>query len=307
MYRPSFLKVGDKVAIVSPSGAVDPDFIDGAAALLRAWGFCPVLGFYAKSRRGRFSGSDEERLSDLQWAMDDPSVRAILCGRGGYGAVRIVDGLDFTAFSESPKWLVGFSDITVLHWALFSQGFQSVHAVMAKAMAQIDANREPVEALRAILQGNLPELTGLPAHPLNRMGNANGTLFGGNLSVLYGLRGTRLDVSRQGDILFIEDLSERPYHIDRMMQNLRIGGVLESLSGLLVGRFSDIEEDPLFGQTVEEMIASAVDDYDYPVAFNFPVGHVALNMPVIHGAEINLSVTEQGGAVRYLCESAVEK
>jgi muramoyltetrapeptide carboxypeptidase len=301
MIRPHFLKTGDKVAIVSPSGAIDPELIDGAADLLKSWGFCPVLGKYAKGRCGRFSGTDEQRLSDLQWAMDDPSIRAILCGRGGYGTVRIVDKLDFSKFAESPKWMIGFSDITILHWAFCAHGFQSLHAVMAKAMCHYETNMGSVEAMREILMGDMSEIYNMPSHKLNRNGQASGTLFGGNLSVLYGLRGTSIDVAQKGGILFIEDLAERPYHIDRMMQNLRLSGVLDNISGLIVGRFSDIEEDPLFfGKTVEEIIASAVEGHDYPVLFGFPVGHEDINVPLVHGANISVSVSDEGSEVRYL-------
>ena len=301
MIRPHFLKTGDKVAIVSPSGAIDPELIDGAADLLKSWGFCPVLGKYAKGRCGRFSGTDEQRLSDLQWAMDDPSIRAILCGRGGYGTVRIVDKLDFSKFAESPKWMIGFSDITILHWAFCAHGFQSLHAVMAKAMCHYETNMGSVEAMREILMGDMSEIYNMPSHKLNRNGQASGTLFGGNLSVLYGLRGTSIDVAQNGGILFIEDLAERPYHIDRMMQNLRLSGVLDNISGLIVGRFSDIEEDPLFFvKTVEEIIASAVEGHDYPVLFGFPVGHEDINVPLVHGANISLSVSDEGSEVRYL-------
>ncbi len=301
MIRPHFLKTGDRVAIVSPSGAIDPELIDGAADLLKSWGFCPALGKYAKGRCGRFSGTDEQRLSDLQWAMDDPSIRAILCGRGGYGTVRIVDKLDFSKFAESPKWMIGFSDITILHWAFCAHGFQSLHAVMAKAMCHYETNMGSVEAMREILMGDMSEIYNMPSHKLNRNGQASGTLFGGNLSVLYGLRGTSIDVAQKGGILFIEDLAERPYHIDRMMQNLRLSGVLDNISGLIVGRFSDIEEDPLFfGKTVEEIIASAVEGHDYPVLFGFPVGHEDINVPLVHGANISVSVSDEGSEVRYL-------
>lgn len=299
MIRPPYLKIGDKVAIVSPAGAVAPELIDGAAAALRAWGYEPVLGSCAKGRCGRFAGTDEERLADLQWAMDDPSVRAILCGRGGYGTVRIIDRLDFRAFEQSPKWVIGFSDITVLHAALARRGYQSLHGPMARALAHAAGNWDAVSSLRRCLQGEVSSY-GLPSSALNRDGVAEGELVGGNLSILYGLRSTPFDLSPKGKILFIEDISERPYHIDRMMHNLKLSGVLSQISGLLVGEFTDIEEDASFGQTVHEIVASAVREYDFPVAFGFPVGHGTTNLPVRHGAAVRLTVADGVARVDYL-------
>ncbi|MBO4804971.1 MAG: LD-carboxypeptidase [Paludibacteraceae bacterium] len=299
MIRPPYLKVGDKVAIVSPAGAVSPDLIDGAAETLRSWGFVPVLGNSSKGRNGRFSGSDEERAADLQWALDDPSIRAILCGRGGYGTVRIIDRLDFSSFERNPKWVIGFSDITILHAALANRGFQSVHGVMARALAHTAGNWDAVSALRRCLQGDLLSYQ-MPSSPLNRDGVAKGTLVGGNLSILYGLRATPYDISPKGKILFIEDISERPYHIDRMMHNLKLSGVLSQISGLLVGEFTDIEEDASFGMTVNEIVADAVSEYGYPVAFNFPVGHGTTNQPVFHGAEVQLTVADGVARLDYL-------
>lgn len=297
--KPPYLKAGDKVAIVSPAGAVVPELIDEAAETLRSWGYQPVLGRSSQGKCGRFSGSDDERLADLQWAMDDPSIRAVLCGRGGYGCVRIVDRLDFQGFKKSPKWLIGFSDITILHAAISLHGFQSMHGAMAKALAHSAGNWDAVSALRRCLKGEQLSYD-MPSCRLNRDGMAKGTLVGGNLSILYGLRATPFDISPKGKILFIEDISERPYHIDRMMHNLKLSGVLAQISGLLVGEFTDIDEDPSFGQTVKEIVASAVSEYDYPVAFNFPVGHGTTNLPVVHGAEVQLTVADGVARVDYV-------
>lgn len=301
--KPKYLKKGDKIAIVSPSGAIDPELIDGAAETIKEWGFEPVIGKYAKLKCGRFAGLDGNRTEDLQWAMDNPEIKAILCSRGGYGVVRIVDNLDFKLIKSKPKWLIGFSDITALHAAFFRNGIESVHAVMAKAIAHTDNNLEASIGLKNFLLGKLDkESLDLQAHRLNKMGVASGRLVGGNLSVLYGLRATPFDIDpeKEETILFIEDLSERPYHIDRMMQNLRLSGLLSKISGLLVGRFSDIEEDPSFGKSVEEIIASATDGYNYPVAFNFPVGHVSYNLPIRHGAKIKLDVGMGATCVDFL-------
>jgi muramoyltetrapeptide carboxypeptidase len=300
MNRPPFLNPGDKIALVSPSGAVDPSYIDGAVETFLAWRLVPEVGSFARGAAGRFSGTDDQRLSDLQRALDDPEVRAILCCRGGYGVVRILDKLNWEGFVRNPKWLIGFSDITALHAIALKHGIQSLHAVMARALANCDPASEPVIALREILFGKIPGSYTLPACNLNRSGEAEGVLTGGNLSVLYGLRGTDFDIRPEGKILFIEDLSEKLYHLDRMLQNLRMGGILSRISGLLVGNFTEIEDVSSFGQSVNEVIASAVSGYSYPVAFGFPVGHVVNNMPVIHGARIRMNVNEIETNILYL-------
>jgi len=300
MQKPPYLKPGDKVAIVSPSGTVDQRYIDGAIEALASWQLNPVVSPFARESYGRFSGTDEQRLLDLQQALDDPSVRAVLCSRGGYGLIRILDKLNFDAFVRHPKWLIGFSDITILHAAAIHKRIQSIHSIMARGMTENDPQADPVAVLREMLFGKVPDSYVLSPNALNRFGESEGTLAGGNLSVLYGLRGTGFDIRPKGKILFIEDLSEKPYHIDRMMQNFKSGGILSQLSGLLVGRFINIEEDASFGKTVEEIIRSAVEEYDYPVAFNFPVGHVDYNVPVIHGAKVKMTVSEAGGEVKYL-------
>jgi len=299
MQKPPYLKPGDNVAIVSPSGIVDQRYIDGAVETLASWQLNPVISPFARESFGRFAGTDEQRLLDLQHALDDPSIHAVLCSRGGYGLIRIVDKLNFNAFVRHPKWLIGFSDITILHAAAIHKGIQSIHSIMARGMTENDPQADPVAILREMLFGKTPDSYILSPNALNRFGESSGTLVGGNLSVLYGLRGTGFDIRPEGKILFIEDLSEELYHIDRMMQNFKLGGVLSRLSGLLVGRFTDIEEDASFGKTLEEIIWSAVEEYDYPVAFNFPVGHVDYNVPVIHGAKVKMTVMEIGGEMRY--------
>ena len=248
---PPYLRGGDKVIILSPSGAIESALIDGAADVLCSWGLQVRIAHHAKGKFGRFSGTDSERLEDLQNAMDDDEVRAIVCSRGGYGAVRILDKLNFEKFRKSPKWLVGFSDITALHSAMQVNGFASVHGIMTKAIAKKENQPMVVDALRKTLFGIDAMSYKAECHKLNRTGESRGTLVGGNLSVLYGLRGTPFDINPEGKILFIEDLGERAYHIDRMVQNLRLGGVFSKISGLIVGHFSDIDVDTSFGDSVE--------------------------------------------------------
>ena len=278
-----------QIAIVSPSGVIDEMYIDGAVARLSAWGFEVVVTPHARGKYGRFAGTPEERLEDLQWAVNQADISAILCSRGGYGAVQIVDKIDFSPLKKHPKLLIGFSDICAFHSVLTNMKIPSIHGIMAKHLTELNENDLPMVMLRQMLLGKTPQYK-IPPHQLNRNGIAEGILTGGNFSVLYGLRGSKFDIKPQGKILFIEDLSEKPYHIDRMMHNLKIGGILEKLSGLIVGQFTEFEEDELMHKTVYEIIAGCVANYNYPVCFNFPAGHVKNNLPLIFGKKHELNV-----------------
>lgn len=265
------------IRIVSPSGAIDPAYIDGATARLRAWGYIVSECAYARERWGRFAGTDDQRLTDLNQALQDPTVDAILCARGGYGLQRILDRV-----APVTKPIIGFSDITALHQAAGIDHIPSLHSIMCKHIATLPEESEPLQALRKALAGEAIEYR-WANHPLNRPGIAEAPIVGGNLSVLYGLQATPWalgKLSYQFPILLIEDISERHYHIDRMIRNLRMSGVLAHLSGLIVGQFSDCEDDELMGGTVYETIKEAVADYDYPVLFNAPFGHVEHNLPL---------------------------
>lgn len=289
---PSTLKAGDKVAIISPAGNIEQKYIDGAVAVLQSWGLEPVVSQYACGEVGRYSGTAAQRAEDLQTAIDDKSIKAILCSRGGYGLIQIIDEIDFTEFEVHPKWLIGFSDVSILHAAASSIDVASIHSIMAKHLTELPADSEQVQSLKKILFGEMPNYT-IPAHELNRKGKVHGQLVGGNLAVIFGLRGSHFDLDAYNQILFLEDVGEKPYQIDRMIQNLKISGTLENLSGLIVGQFSDYEEDPLMGKTVYELIAEAVADYDYPVCFNFPAGHVEYNLPLVLGTEVKLEVGDK--------------
>ncbi|MEI8273709.1 MAG: LD-carboxypeptidase [Paludibacter sp.] len=289
--NPPFLKLNDQIRIVSPSGKIHPELIDGAVKVLSSWGLQVTEGKFGRSEYGRFAGTKEQRIADLQEALNDPTVKAILCSRGGYGMAQIIDKLDFTIFAKSPKWLIGFSDITILHNVITNLGITSIHGIMAKQLTELPADSEQVIRMKDSLFGNFP-MYSIPLHKLNRAGEATGKLIGGNLSVLMALRGSQFDLPYQNNILFIEDIAEKPYHIDRMMQNLRFSGVLAQLSGLLVGQFSECDEDPLMKQTISEIILNAVSDYTFPVCFNFPAGHVDYNLPLILGANVSFVVKE---------------
>ena len=265
------------IRIISPSGVIDPSYIDGAIHRLRAWGYIVSEGAHARDAWGRFAGTDDDRLSDLVMALQDQSVDAILCSRGGYGLQRIIDRIP-----PVTKPVIGFSDITALHQAAGLARQPSLHGIMCKHIATLPEESEELQLFRKALAGEPLEYR-LPNHPLNRFGEAYAPIVGGNLSVLYGLQGTPFGLSKfsyQFPILLIEDIGERHYHIDRMMRNLRMSGVLAHLSGLIVGQFTDCDEDPLMKQTVYETIKEAVADCDYPVIFDAPFGHVEHNLPL---------------------------
>ena len=291
-----------KIKIVSPSGAIDPQYIDRATEVLRGWGYEVSEAAHARGKVGRFAASDEERVADIAEALTDPAVDMILCARGGYGLQRIIDRIP-----PIHKPIIGFSDITALHMLAALTEQPSIHAPMCKGISEtkeitpLSNVNHPLSFLQRALAQE-PLHYELPAHPLNRAGKTKGTLIGGNLSVLYGLQGTayglnerlRMKDERGGSplILFIEDVGERHYHIDRMMNNLRLSGVLAKISGLIVGQFSDCEDDPSMGCTVYETIRRAVEPYHYPVVFNFPAGHVEENMPLYLNAPVEIDVRE---------------
>lgn len=286
------------IHILSPSGAIAPDLIDRAAERLRLFGYRVSVAPHAYGAYGRFAGTPAERIADLADALANPAIDAILCARGGYGLQQILPALD----SRVPRTdnrepiIIGFSDITALHQWCGLHGRPSLHALMCKHLAELPLDSEPVQLWHQALQGE-PLCYTLPAHPLNRTGQITGRLIGGNLSVLYGLQGTPYSLARLLDaepdtpaILFIEDIAERHYHIDRMMQNLRMSGVLSRIAGLVVGQFSDCDDDPSMNCSVAETILRATDGYDYPVLFDFPAGHVERNLPLWLNAPCSLSV-----------------
>ncbi len=267
------------IRIISPSGAIDPEYMKGATERLLSLGFAVTEGRHTRGHYGRFAATDDERLQDLNEALADPTVDAILCARGGYGLQRIIDRV-----SEIRKPIIGFSDITELHQLSAISHQPSVHSIMCKHLATLPQDSDPFLRTIEALQGK-PLDYKLPTHRLNRCGEVTAPLIGGNLSVLYGLQGTPFGLqpsalSLQKPILLIEDIGERHYHIDRMMNNLRMSGVLAQLSGLIVGQFTDCEDDPLMGETVYETIARYAEEYDYPVVFGFPAGHEEYNLPV---------------------------
>lgn len=287
MLKPSFLQPEDQIRIVTPSGKVDPNYVNGAADCLFRWGFNPVPGQNAKGVYGRYGGTVTERLADLYNAFENPDVKAILCSRGGYGMMQLLAQISPAIIRKHPKWVIGYSDITAFHALMQTNGIMSIHSPMAHHLSERDDFS--AQSLHQMLTGNVPQYS-FDEHPLNREGICTGTLRGGNLSVLMGLRGTPYDFEPKGTVLFIEDIGEHPYHIERMLLNLKIGGVLQQLSGLIVGQFTNYEEDELMMKPLQQIIFDLVAEYDYPVAFNFPVGHVDANYPLICGARVELKI-----------------
>ena len=294
---PPLVEEGDEVIILSPSSKIDKRFVQGAKKRLQSWGLRVQRAPHVLSSHGTYAGSIEQRLKDLQSALDDERAKIIFCSRGGYGAVHLVGKLDFTRFREHPKWLIGFSDITALHNVLQHEGYVSLHAPMARHLTVEPADDPATQALHDLLFGLPVASYSAAPHKLNRKGNSGGTLRGGNLAVFYGLRGTPWDIPAPGTILFIEDVGERPHSVERMLYNLKLGGVLEQLSGLIVGQFTEYEERKQLGKELYGAIADLVKEYDYPVCFDFPVGHVTHNMPLLNGAEAELTVGRQGATL----------
>lgn len=298
MIIPQPLHPGDTIAIVSPSSKILPKYIDGAIARLESWGYRTVIGAHAYGNHGNFAGTPEERLYDLRMALHDPEVKAILCARGGYGAVHLLDDITPQEIRDNAKWIIGFSDISALHAAWVNAGVASLHAPMCKHLTLEPDSQASTCYLRAILSGTMPQYQA-EAHPFNRNGVAHARVVGGNMAVLCGLLRTPYDIFQENTILFIEDVGERTYKVERMLYNLELAGVLPRLAGLIVGQFTDYKEDPGMCATMYEMIAARVARYNYPVAFGFPVGHVTDNHPIIEGAEATLSVTSQGTILRF--------
>jgi muramoyltetrapeptide carboxypeptidase len=291
MVIPPFLKQGDKIGIVSTASKIDRKVVQPAVELLCSLGYFVEIGDHTFSAFHQFSSTDAERASDLQAMLDDPEIKAIICSRGGYGSLRTLEIIDFQKFIQHPKWIVGFSDVTVLHSKLNILEIASVHGVMPKYFLQDEKPSPSFNTLMDAITGQ-PLTYTIPPDGNNCIGKATGQLVGGNLSILYSLRGTPYDIDTSGKILFIEDLGEYLYHLDRMMMNLKTGGKLEHLSGLLVGNFSGMkDQDEPYGKSVEEIIFDAVAEYHFPVAFQFPAGHSQENFALKFGVETTLEVT----------------
>jgi len=301
MIIPEPLKKGDKIAIVSPASSIRPEYVDGACRVITQMGFEPVVGMHCKGKYGGYSGSVEERLADFLTALNDKTVKAILCSRGGYGAVHLLEYLDSDEIADNAKWLIGFSDISALHAAMVNAEVVSVHASMAKHLALFGAENDATKILFDVLQGILPQYE-VPSHPYNVLGKAEARIVGGNMAVLAGLLDTDYDLLGKVGILFIEDIGEPIYKIERMLYNLQLSGILPMLSGLIVGRFTEYQSPDGNGDTMEQMIRRMVEPYGFPVAFDFPVGHIDENVPMLEGAKASLTVRDDKVTLEFLPE-----
>jgi muramoyltetrapeptide carboxypeptidase len=289
---PPYLKKGDCIGIVAPAGFMPSEKMQACIDILEDWGYRVKMGATTNSNSDNyFSGTDEERLRDLQSLLDDPEVNAILCARGGYGVSRIIDQLSFRRFKKHPKWVIGFSDITVLHAHLYTNyKIASLHAPMAAAFNEGGFHNQYVQSLKSALEG-VPASYECPVHELNNHGTVKGVLVGGNLSLMAHLVGTRSDIKTKNKILFLEDIGEYLYNIDRMLLQLKRAGKLDKLAGLLIGGFTDNKDtERPFGKSVYQIIYEQVREYDYPICYNFPVSHEKENYALKVGVEYSLLV-----------------
>ncbi|GAB3889901.1 S66 peptidase family protein [Spirosoma agri] len=292
MIKPPFLRPGDTVGVVAPASWFPyEEMAEGLRILRDVWQLNVIEGDSLRAVDGPFAGSDALRRDDLQRLFDDPSVKAVFAARGGYGCYRIVDQLDLTGLTQQPKWLVGFSDVTVLLSLFYQHGVQSLHGLMPRQYGQPD-RAESLESVRQWLFGESPDAYSIPSDSLNRPGNATGPLVGGNLTMLVNSLGTPTDVDFSGTILFIEDIDETLFSLDRMMTQLHRAGRLAKLAGLIVGQFTDMRTNASlpFGKDAFTIIADAVAEYTYPVLFNFPAGHVDYNLALPIGQTVRMTI-----------------
>ncbi|MDR6193074.1 LD-carboxypeptidase [Siphonobacter sp. SORGH_AS_0500] len=297
--QPTFLKRGDKVAITGLASKIDNDvYIKPALELLHQWGVEVVTGQSLHEEWFAFAGTDSIRQNDFQTFLDDSSIKAIFSARGGYGSSRYLDKVDFTRFKNDPKWIIGFSDITAVLSHALTLGIQSIHGPMPKTFFQ-DETGSSLESLRKVLFGELTSYQFEP-HTLNRVGNADGILFGGNLCLLAHLIGSKSDVDTAGKILFLEDVDEYHYSVDRLMVQLKRAGKLDQLKGLLIGSFSDMKDNAEdFGMTPYEIIRHWTQEYDYPIAFGVGIGHEAKNLAMPVGRPVQFGVNENSVELKF--------
>ena len=289
MVLPSYLNKGDTVAIIATARKVSKEEIQPAVAFFESYGLSVVLGKNLFESSNQYAGTDAQRTEDLQWALNDKTIKAIIIARGGYGSVRTIEQIDFTEFKKHPKWMVGYSDVTVLHNAIHKIGVATLHATMPLNFTK---NEEATKSMVDALFGKLIQVE-TEENYSNISGTTKGQLVGGNLSLIYSLSGTPFDIDTRDKILFIEDLDEYLYHIDRIMMQLKLSGKLKKLKGLIVGGMTDMKDNAIpFGKFPEDIILDAVKEYNYPVCFDFPAGHIDRNLAMYFGREVELTVSD---------------
>jgi muramoyltetrapeptide carboxypeptidase len=305
MIAPQPLTPGDKIGLIAPSRKITQDDLHECIQLLEEWGYQAVLGENLYQEYHQFAGKDEERAEDFIQMILNPEIKAILSVRGGYGTVRILEKLDKAVIQKNPKWVIGYSDITVLH-SYYNKviGCETIHASMPVNCKTDTVQNATWQILKKVLKGDLIDYD-IPGHEFNRTGKTTAMLVGGNLSVLFSLRGTFCDLDTDGKILFIEDLDEYLYHLDRMMMNLKIAGKLKNLKGLIIGGMTEMKDNTVpFGKTAYEIIADAVNDYDYPVIYNFPAGHCEPNLPLLLGRTVIMNVKPDKARLEFFDRNA---
>lgn len=306
LHTPPFLKPNDKVGVIATAKRTEPEEIKSGLQTLKSWGLIPVIGANAFKTDGFLAGTDDERATDLQQMLDDPEIRAIFFTKGGYGTLRIIDRIDWTKFRQNPKWLVGYSDITLLHCHVHNFGIQSLHAVMLQGYYR--STPESIESIRMVLFGEKLTYT-FPSAPDNRMGESvSGPLIGGNLSMLYAIIGSGSDIDTTGKILFIEDIDEYLYHYDRMLLSLKRAGKLAGLKAIILGSMVDIKESTIpFGRNERQMTLKHTAEYGYPVIFDFPAGHVSDNRALLFGAEVTITPNNQDVTLNFSYGNSLSK
>ena len=302
LISPPYLKAGDTVAIVSPSGVLKnrEEHIARGIALMESWGLHVILGKNVYKTDNHFAGTDDERAADMQWALDNSSIKAIWSSRGGYGTVRILDKLDYTQFKKHPKWVIGYSDITALHLDIHNLGYQTIHAMMGTSLGEDQEGMdETIATFKKTLFGEELEYE-LEGSQYNRIGKAEGELIGGNLTLLHTMLGSKTSINAAGKILFIEDVGEYKYHIDRMLQSLKRAGYFNECKGVIVGDFSNMRKNSTeWGSSVEQLILDALSIYNFPIAFNMHAGHEDDNRAMYFGRVITLDVDKDETEIQF--------
>lgn len=298
MKIPPYLKKGDTVALVCTARKFTPEEAQPAVELLKSWELNVRLGKTIGLDNFQLGGSDAERVEDFQMMLNDDSVKAIWCARGGYGTVRIIDKIDFSHFLQNPKWIMGFSDVTVLHSHIHNLGVATLHSIMPFSVPKAETKAK--ESLRKALFGTKISYE-IPLSSYNKKGEAKGVLVGGNLSILYSLLGSKSSISTKDKILYLEDLDEYLYHIDRMMMSLKRNGYFDNVKGIIVGGMTDMHDNQIpFGMTANEIILDVTKEYDIPICFDFPAGHLPDNRTLILGKEVKFEVGNTQTLVEFL-------
>ena len=300
--QPNFLKAGDTVAIVAPSGILKNrnDEVQQAIDLLKSWGLHAVVGKHVFKKADHFAGTDDERCEDFQAALDDPKIKAIWSARGGYGTVRILDRLDYTKFKQHPKWIIGYSDITALHNQIHNEGYQSLHALMCVSLTKDgEGLEETIATFKKAIFGQPLSYT-FEGSNYNKQGSVVAPIIGGNLTMLHTMLGSDTSIDPSGKILLIEEIGEYKYHIDRMLQSLKRAGYFDNCKGVIVGDMTKLRRNTTpWGKSIEQLILDAFEEYDFPIAFNAPFGHEKDNRALFLGRQVEMTVSKTKSTITF--------